>query len=179
MKALTAFVAALLSAMVVGTAPASAAPPFVWTARALFERINPFYGDGCVVLKLDLRIDTTTASVDYWAEDVCFGLDYGHLTGTTTLQPGQVQLSSLGSASLTNVLVDVAGQGYIQQFTFNLTWTGSGTATVSRPRDGTGVIARSVDANVSGTVVDLGGTTLFTGQDVSEAQITQVLHTFD
>ena len=157
--------------------PSYAAAPDAWTAHAYFERPNPFDPSGCIVLKLDLQVTTTTAYVDYWATDTCFGFDYGHLTGSTTLAPNQVSLGSFDSASVTNVGVTVSGAGFFQQLTFNLTWTGTGNVTVSHPTKGVGQVAREVSATVAGTVLDLGGNNLSSGSNVSDAEIALVLHT--
>jgi hypothetical protein len=174
MKRLLVFLG-LIAALAVVATPAYAAGP-EWTAHASFQRTNPFYS--CAVLKLDLQVTQTTASVDYWATDTCSNFDYPHLTGSTSLTPDQVSLGSFDTASLTNAVVGVAGSGYIQAFTFNLTWTGAGRPTISAPIGGTGQVARHSAATVTGSVVDLGGTTLFSGSDATEGSIAEVFHTF-
>jgi hypothetical protein len=156
-------------------APSYAAPP-AWRAHAYFDRTNPYDPSGCIHLKLDLRVTSTTAYVDYWATDTCFGFDYDHLTGSTTLAPNQVSLGSFDSAALSNVAVTVTGAGYFQAFTFNLTWSGSGRITISHPTGPSGEVARQTAAAVSGSVVDLGGSTLFSGSNVADAEIAQIIH---
>jgi len=171
------FAAALASivAVLASAAPASAAGPAL-SAHALFARVSPYDPSGCLVLKLDVQATATTLSADYWATDECAHVDYAHFTGTTSLTPAQVSLGSFASASLTNATVDVTQGGYFQQFTFNLTWTGSGNATISHPVGGPGEVARQTSASVSGTALDLVGNPLFSGSDVSDAEIAQVLH---
>jgi alpha-D-ribose 1-methylphosphonate 5-triphosphate synthase subunit PhnG len=61
--------------------------------------------------------------------------------------------------------------------TFNLTWTGSAQVTVSAPIGGTGQVERQSAATVTGSVVDLGGNTLFSGSDATQADIAEVIHT--
>jgi hypothetical protein len=168
---------AAVAAIALAATPSYAAAPDAWRAQASFERPNPFDPSGCIVLKLDLQVTTTAANVDYWARDTCFGFDYDHLTGSTTLAPNQVSLGSFDSASVTNVAVTVSGAGYFQVFTFNLTWTGTGKVTISHPNHGAGQVTRGVSATVAGSVLDLGGNNLFSGSDVSDAEIEQVLHT--
>ena len=168
---------AAVAATALAAAPSYAAGPDAWSAHAYFERPNPYDPSGCIVLKLDLQATTTTAYVDYWASNTCSGFDYDHLTGSTSLASSQVALGSFDFASVTNVVVGVSGGGYIQAFTFNLTWTGTGHVTVSHPPRGVGQVARQVTATVSGSVLDLGGNNLFSGSDASEAEISQVLHT--
>jgi hypothetical protein len=175
-RQLLVFLAAL-AASAVAAMPSYAASPAIWKANAHFDRPNPYDPSGCVVLKLDLRVTQTTAYVDYWARNTCFGFDYDHLTGSTALGSDQVSLGSLDTASLTNVGVTVSGAGYFQAFTFNLTWTRSEDVKVVHPTGGTGQVARVASASVSGSVLDLGGNNLFSGSDVTEAEIEQVLHT--
>jgi hypothetical protein len=164
----------LVAALAIAATPAYAAGP-EWTAHAFFQRTNPFYS--CAVLKLDLQVTQSTATVGYWAHDTCFNFDYPHLTGSTTLTPDQVSLASFDKASVANVVVPVSGSGYSQVFTFNLTWTGSGQITVSAPIGGTGQVARQSAATVSGSVLDLGGNTLFSGSDATQANIAEVFYT--
>jgi hypothetical protein len=173
MKRLLVFLG-LIAALAVMATPAYGAGP-EWTAHAFFQRTNPFYS--CAVLKLDLQLTQTTASVDYWATDTCFNFDYSHLTGSTTLAPDQVSVGSFDTDSLTNAVVGVNGSGFVQVFTFNLTWTGSGRPAISAPIGGTGQVARQSAATVTGSVVDLGGTTLFSGSDATQASIAEVFHT--
>jgi hypothetical protein len=157
--------------------PSYAASPATWTAAASFDRVNPYDPSGCIHLKLDLQVTATTAYVDYWARNTCFGFDYDHLTGSSTLTAGQLSLGSFESASVSNVGVSVFGAGYFQSFTFNLTWTGTGSASMSHPSHGSGQVARSVSATVTGSIVDLVGNNAFSGSDASTAEITQVIHT--
>jgi hypothetical protein len=166
----------LLAAVAIAATPAYAAGP-EWTAHSFFQRTSPFYS--CAVLKLDLQVTQTTASVDYWAHDTCFNFDYPHLTGSTALTPDQVSLGSFDQASVANVVVPVNGSGYSQVFTFNLTWTGSGQVTVSAPIGGSGQVARESTAAVTGSVVDLGGNALFSGSDATQAAIAEVFHTLN
>jgi len=173
----TWFVAAATAAaaVLVSAAPASAAGP-AWSAHALFARVSPYDPSGCLVLKLDVQATATTLSADYWATDECAHVDYAHFTGTTSLTPAQVSLGSFATASLTNATVDVTQGGYFQQFTLNLTWTGSGEVTFSHPVGGPGVVARQTSASVAGTAADLVGNPLFSGSDVSDAEIAHVLY---
>src|SRR5438128_1872940 len=137
--------------------PSYAAAPQAGTAHAFFARLNPFDFSGCTVLKLDIQVTATTASADYWSTNTCFNFDSGHLTGSTAVASGQVLLSSLNSASATNVVIAVTGGGYFQQFTLNLAWTRAGKVTVSPPTDGNGQVTGQAPAAVTGSVVDLGG----------------------
>jgi hypothetical protein len=159
----------LVAALAVVATPAYGAGS-QWTAHAFFQRTNPFDQSGCTVLKLDLQVTQATASADYWSTNTCSNFDSPHLTGSTTLTPDQVSLGSFHTASLTNAVIGVSGSGFIQQFTFNLTWTGSGRITIT-PRHG-----RQSAATVTGSVVDLGGNRLFSGSDVTAAEIAELLH---
>jgi hypothetical protein len=172
-------IAALAAATSIAPPSAVGAPPADWSAHAFFDRANPYTGGSCYRLELDLQVRQTTAYVDYWARDTCSNIDSDHLTGSTALTPDQVSISS-GSASLTNVVVDVSsipgGFGYIQRFTFNLTWDQAGHPSVAPPALNGGDVVFRVPTTVSGPVVDLGGTTLFTGADVSDAETSRILH---
>jgi hypothetical protein len=168
---------ALVVAMAVLAVPSYATGP-AWTAQAHFERVNPLFS--CVVLKLDLQVTQTTASAEYWATDTCDNFETSHLTGTTALTPDQVSLGSFSTASLTNAVVDVESDDAFQEFTFNLTWTGSGNVTVSHPIAGTGDVKRQTAAAVTGSTMALGPDgefPLFSGSDVTDAEIAQVFHT--
>ena len=67
-----------------------------------------------------------------------------------------------------------------QQFTFNLMWTRTGALVIPPPRGSTGEVAKSAPAAVTGQpVLDLGGTALFAPSDVADAELKQVLHTFN
>jgi hypothetical protein len=127
---------------------------------------------------IDLQVTQTTASVDYWAHGTCANFNYPHMTGSITLTPDQVSLGSFNSASLTNAVISVSGSGFSQVLTFNLTWTGSGQVTVSAPIGGTGQVERQSAATITGSVVDLGGDTLVSGSDATQADIAEVLHMF-
>jgi len=176
MASLAALAAAIVSIALLAT-PSYAAAPLAGTAHAFFERPNPFDLSGCTVLKLDLLVTTTVASADYWSTNTCFNFDSSHLTGSTSVASGQVSLGSLNSASVTNVVIAATAGGYFQQFTFNLMWTRDGKVSVSPPINGNGQVRAQAPASVTGLIVDLGGNNLFSGSDVSDADIALVLHT--
>jgi hypothetical protein len=177
--AAAAAVAVALAAAAGVVAPAASSAPTKWSAHALFDAHNPFTSDPCWRMKLDLQVTETSAYVDYWGVNTCWNQEFDHLTGTKMFTPDQVLISH-GSASVTNVVVDVSsipgGWGYIQKFTLNLAFDQAGHPTVSHPSADNPDATKNVPATVSGTVVDLGGSQLLTGADVSDADFFRPLH---
>ena len=161
-KFLLAIIGAIASIVVV-VAPSYAAPP-TWGAHATFRAPNPFAAG--VILNLDVDVTPTTVTLDYWAT----GFD--HLTGSAAVTPSQVSFNSFDSVTLENVVVSVSslpgGFGYVNTFTLNFTWTGTEKPTV------TPHVGKQAPATVSGSAIDLTGTTLFAGSQVTSASIERV-----
>jgi hypothetical protein len=171
--AFVALLAVALSATVASAAPAANA----WETSVSFARPNPF-AEG-ILLTLDLRIvDAADADpvayVDYRAI-LPGGFEYSHLTGTETLEPGQFAVG-LHGAQVTNLVVQVTGGGYFQQFTFNVTWTQSGHPEVAASNDGgEHTVVQHIPTTASGTAVDLTNIVPFRNEDITASALHRVI----
>jgi len=177
------FAVALSASVAFAGVSATAVAAKSWEARVSFAHPNPFIPG--ILWTVDLRVVATddaapVAYVDYRVTQISTGYEYAHLTGSETLAPEQVALGTLKSAEVQDVVVTVTTEppGGFQVFTFNVTWTRSGSPTVINSRDGgEHTVAQLIPTTVTGTATAPipGGVFTFSGADVTASSLYRVL----